>query len=249
MLATLRPSLLKPHGTRSRSPLRVSGLRELVLRGARTHKLELKHPPKAMWSRHSKADTEVTKIMLHRQPTLAHPTVHLRPAAPHDWEELFAAASDPEIWADHPAHDRWREPTFRAFFEEGLASAGMLVAIEPDSGAIIGSSRYDLKRVEAGEVEIGWTFLVRRHWGGRTNHAMKALMVGYALKQVERVVFVIGETNIRSRTAIGRIGAVLCDRRLTVQLSTGPFPHLCFAIDRTSFEIGPLAPLWTQRLR
>lgn len=189
------------------------------------------------------------KIMRDRQPTLAHPTVHLRPATAHDWPALFAAASDPAIWAGHPAHDRWREPIFRAFFEEGLASAGMLVAIEPGSGAIIGSSRYDLARVAAGEVEVGWTFLVRRHWGGTTNHAMKALMVGYALEQVERVVFVIGETNMRSRTAIGRIGALPSDRRLTVPLSTGPSRHLYFAIDRAAFAAGPLAPLWAQRMR
>ena len=187
--------------------------------------------------------------MRDRQPTLAHPTVHLRPATPHDWSELFAAASDPAIWAGHPAHDRWQEPTFRAFFAEGLASGGMLVAIEPGSGAIIGSSRYDLGRVAAGEVEVGWTFLVRRHWGGTTNHAMKALMVGYALEQVDRVVFVIGETNIRSRTAIARIGAVPSDRRMTVQLSTGKSNHLLFAIDRAAFGAGPLAPLWAQRLQ
>jgi RimJ/RimL family protein N-acetyltransferase len=187
--------------------------------------------------------------MRDRQPTLAHPAVQLRPATTHDWPALFAAASDPGIWAGHPAHDRWQEPTFRAFFEQGLASGGMLVAIEPGSDAIIGSSRYDLGRVAADEVEVGWTFLVRRHWGGTTNHAMKALMVGYALQQVERVVFVIGENNIRSRTAIARIGAAPSDRQLTVQLSTGPSNHLFFAIDRANFGTGPLATLWAQRLR
>jgi RimJ/RimL family protein N-acetyltransferase len=187
--------------------------------------------------------------MRDRQPTLSHPTVHLRPATPEDWSALFSAASDPAIWAGHPAHDRWREPVFRAFFEEGLASAGMLVAIEPGSGAIIGSSRYDLARVASGEVEVGWTFLVRRHWGGTTNHAMKALMVGHALEQVERVIFIIGETNLRSRTAITRIGAEPTDRRMTVQLSTGQANHLLFAIDRPNFEAGPLARLWAQRVR
>ncbi len=126
--------------------------------------------------------------MRDRQPTLAHPTVRLRPATAEDWPALFSAARDPAIWAGHPAHDRWREPVFRAFFEEGLASGGLLVAIEPGSDAIIGSSRYDLARVAAGEVEIGWAFLVRRHWGGTTNHAMKALMVGHALRAAEALL-------------------------------------------------------------
>jgi N-acetyltransferase len=185
--------------------------------------------------------------MLDRQPTLAHPAVTLRPATADDWPALFAAAHDPGIWEGHPAHDRWQEPVFRAFFDDGLASGGMLVAQEP-GGTIIGSSRFDFDRAEPGEVEVGWTFLVRRHWGSRTNHIMKALMVGHALQSVERVVFLIGETNIRSRTAITRIGATLTDRQMTAQLSTGPVIHLYYSIDRAGFESGPLFPLWEERL-
>ena len=186
--------------------------------------------------------------MLDRQPTLAHPSVLLRPATPEDWPALFAAAGDPALWAGHPAHDRWREPVFRRFFEEGLASGGMLVAIEPGTDAVIGSSRFDPLPAAGDEVEVGWTFLVRRHWGGTTNPAMKALMVGHALEHVERVVFVIGETNLRSRTAIERVGATLLDRRMTVPLSTGPTTHVVYGIDRTGFAAGPLAPLWARRL-
>ena len=97
-------------------------------------------------------------------------------------------------------------------------------------------------------MEVGWTFLVRRHWGSRTNHIMKALMVGQALASVERVIFLIGETNIRSRTAINRIGAALTDRQMTAQLSTGPVTHLYYSIDRAGFAAGPLYPLWAERL-
>lgn len=184
--------------------------------------------------------------MLDRQPTLTHPDLMLRPARAEDWPALFAAANDPAIWAGHPAHDRWQEPVFRAFFDEGLASGGMLVASEP-GGTIIGSSRFDFGRAEPGEVEIGWSFLVRHHWGCRTNHIMKALMTGHALASVERVIFLIGETNIRSRTAIERIGAARTDRQMVAQLSTGPIVHLTYAIDRAGFAAGPLAPLWAAR--
>lgn len=190
--------------------------------------------------------------MLDRQPRLAHPALSLRPATANDWPALFAAASDPGIWEGHPAHDRWQEPLFQAFFDDGLASGGMLVAQEPDNGfeggAIIGSSRFDFSRAEPGEVEIGWTFLVRRHWGSNSNHVMKALMVGHALETVERVIFLIGETNIRSRTAVTRIGAVLTGRQMTAQLSTGPVTHVTYAIDRINFAAGPLAQLWAARL-
>ncbi|WP_156256763.1 GNAT family N-acetyltransferase [Sandarakinorhabdus oryzae] len=186
--------------------------------------------------------------MLDRQPTLHHPALTLLPATAADWPALFAAAHDPGIWEGHPANDRWQEPVFRGFFDEGLASGGMLVAVEPDSGAIIGSSRFDFGRAQAGEVEVGWTFLVRRHWGSKTNHVMKALMVGHALEVMEQVIFLIGETNIRSRTAITRIGAALTDRQMTAQLSTGPVTHLTYALDRAAFAAGPLAPHWAQRL-
>ena len=186
--------------------------------------------------------------MLDRQPILTHPALSLRPATENDWPALFAAAHDPAIWAGHPANDRWQEPVFRAFFEDGLTSGGMLVAEEPGSGTIIGSSRFESSRAELGEVEVGWTFLVRRHWGGTSNHVMKALMVGHALQAVDQVIFLIGETNIRSRTAIERVGATLTDRQTTAQLSTGPVVHVYYAIDRAGFATGPLFPLWQQRL-
>ena len=187
--------------------------------------------------------------MLDRQPTLAHPQLLLRPAVAADWPALFAAGNDPGIWEGHPAHDRWQEPVFRAFFDDGLASGGMMIAAEPASGAIIGSSRFDFSRAEPGEVEIGWTFLVRSHWGSTSNHVMKALMVGHALETMDQVILLIGETNIRSRTAVTRIGALLTGRQMIAQLSTGPVTHLYYAIDRAGFAAGPLAPHWAARLR
>jgi len=182
-----------------------------------------------------------------RQPHLSHPLVELRPAAAADWPALFAADSDPAIWAGHPAHDRWQETVFGPYFADGLASGGMLVALDPATGVVIGSSRFDAGRCEPGEIEIGWTFLARSHWGSRTNHAMKALMVGHALASMDRVMFMIGETNIRSRTAIERIGASLTPRTRVATLSTGPVTHVIYTIDRAGFAAGPLAPLWAQR--
>lgn len=186
-------------------------------------------------------------VTLDRQPRLTHPALTLRPATAADWPALFAAAHDPGIWAGHPANDRWQEPVFRAFFEDGLASGGMLVAIDPASGQIVGSSRFDFGRCQPGEVEIGWTFLARSHWGSKANHIMKALMTGHALAAVGSVMFMIGETNMRSRTAIERIGAVLTTRTLVANLSTGPVTHVIYTIDGAGFAAGPLAPLWAQQ--
>jgi RimJ/RimL family protein N-acetyltransferase len=177
------------------------------------------------------------------QPTLTSSAVTLRPLAADDWPALYAAASDPLIWAGHPAHDRWQEPVFRAFFHDALASGGALVALDPATGAIIGSSRYDRERTEPGEIEIGWTFLARSHWGGTTNAAMKALMVGHALTMFDRVIFLIGDNNLRSRRAMEKIGGVLTDREYVTDLAGGPVRHVIYAIDRAGFAAGPLAKM------
>ncbi|MFM7403754.1 MAG: GNAT family N-acetyltransferase [Erythrobacter sp.] len=149
--------------------------------------------------------------MLDRQPTLAGEHVRLRPLRPEDWDALFAVASDPQVWAQHLAHDRWQERVFRPFFEDALANQ---VALDAVTGATIGSSRFQgLDEANGGSVEIGWTFLARSHWGGRWNHEMKRLMLAHALAGVAEVRFLVGETNTRSRRALENIGAKLTDRR------------------------------------
>lgn len=171
------------------------------------------------------------------QLVLRDPLVTLRPLVPADWEALFAVAADPLIWAGHPAHDRWQEAVFRSFFDAALASGGALVAVDP-LGAVIGSSRYDFDRAGPGEVEIGWTFLARAHWGGAVNRAMKRLMVGHALAVVERAVFLVGDGNIRSQRALAKIGAVLTQRRDRAVMAGREVVHLVYAIDRDAFAAG-----------
>ncbi|THD37391.1 MAG: N-acetyltransferase [Sphingomonas sp.] len=167
-----------------------------------------------------------------RQPHLVGELVELRPATPADFDTLFAVASDPLIWEVHPAHDRWQEPVFRKFFDDGMASGGMLVATDRASGAAIGSSRYGLTRALPGEVEIGWTFLARSHWGGRYNGEMKALMLDHAFKTMERVILLVGENNGRSRRAVEKIGGHLTDRTHHADMAGKPVVHVVYAIDR-----------------
>lgn len=181
--------------------------------------------------------------MLDRQPVLEAEHIALRPLREDDWDALFAVASDPLIWEQHPAHDRWREPVFRAFFADALANKGALVVIDRATSAVIGSSRFQgLEEADGGSVEIGWTFLARSHWGGRTNHEMKRLMLAHALASVAEVRFLVGETNTRSRRALERIGAQLTDRREERVMAGGEvIPHLTYTISRESFAEGPLA--------
>lgn len=120
-----------------------------------------------------------------------------------DREPLYAVASDPQLWALHPAHDRWQRPVFDAFFNDALARGGALAIVERSTGPIIGSSRFQNYDPQAGgSVEIGWTFLARSHWGGGTNRELKRLMLGHALAQVERALFMVGADNLRSCRAL-----------------------------------------------
>ena len=142
------------------------------------------------------------------QPTLKGLLVELRPLRAEDVHELFAVASDPLIWEQHPARDRYQPDVFNAFFRESLASGGALTAIDRTAGRIIGSSRFHAYDAQASEVEIGWTFLARSHWGGTYNKEMKQLMLQHAFRFVKRVVFLIGPQNIRSQKAIEKLGGV-----------------------------------------
>ena len=176
-----------------------------------------------------------------RQPILEGETLHLRPLRADDWAALFALASDPLIWAVHPAHDRWQEPVFRKFFADALACGGAAAVIDKASGALIGSSRWD--RYDpggGGAVEIGWTFLARSHWGGGFNRELKQLMLRHALGAVDRVVFRVGEANHRSRRAMEKIGGRLLPESTVEPTASGPMRHVVYEIDRAGFAAGPL---------
>src|SRR5215831_1988476 len=101
------------------------------------------------------------------QPTLKGRLLELRPLRPEDWDALFAVASDPLIWEQHPASDRYQEPVFREFFKGALECGGAFVVLDRATRAMIGSTRYAAFDAEKSEIEIGWTFLARSHWGGK----------------------------------------------------------------------------------
>jgi len=170
-----------------------------------------------------------------RQPHLVGELIEVRPLAADDWEELFAVASDPLIWEQHPARERWREDVFREFFREALETGSAFVVIERKTGRIIGSSRYYLSDQGGfdpaeSSVEIGWTFLARAFWGGEYNRELKRLMLDHAFQFVERVVFVIGVTNFRSQKALEKIGGVRVGRRDKV-VPRGLLRALCMRSD------------------
>jgi RimJ/RimL family protein N-acetyltransferase len=147
------------------------------------------------------------------QPTLEGKLLRLRPLRPEDWDDLYAVASDPLIWELHPHRDRYKEEVFKEFFRDALASGGALIAIDCKDGRVIGSSRFHGYDKDKSEIEIGWTFLTRSHWGGLYNREMKQLMLRHAFRFVKSVVFLVGPENWRSQRALEKIGAVRAGSR------------------------------------
>ena len=142
------------------------------------------------------------------QPYLKGKLLELRPLATDDWDELFEVASDSLIWEQHPERDRYKEGVFRIFFKDALESGGAFVIIDRKTQHIIGSTRFYGYDPEKSEIEIGWTFLARKFWGGRYNAEMKQLLLNHAFKFVESVVFFVGEDNVRSQKATEKVGAI-----------------------------------------
>ena len=170
------------------------------------------------------------------QPNLKGELVELRPLRANDWDVLYAVASDPLIWEVHPEPDRYKEEVFRRFFSGAMESGGAFVVIDRKSGDVIGSSRYSHLDTERSEIEIGWTFLARSHWGGRYNQDMKRLMLTHAFKFVERVVLLVGPQNFRSRRAAEKIGGIERGRRVADGRES-----VVYEITAENFRTGPLS--------
>ena len=105
------------------------------------------------------------------------------------------------------------------------------------TGRLIGSSRYYGHESARSEIEIGWTFIVRSHWGGATNREVKRLMLDHAFSFVDTVIFWVGEQNWRSQGAMTKIGGVKRSGLFTRELS-GDTPYFIFEIGKRRYEQG-----------
>jgi len=164
------------------------------------------------------------------QPHLKGELIELRPLTPNDWDELFAVASDSLIWEQHPEPDRYKEDVFRVFFKEALESRSAFVIIDRKTQRVIGSTRFYGYDPEKAEIEIGWTFLARKYWGGRFNAEMKRLLLNHAFKFVESVVFFVGEENVRSQKAMEKVCAIKVGRATRTYGSHPPATNLKYVI-------------------
>jgi N-acetyltransferase len=146
------------------------------------------------------------------QPTILHDNlILLIPLQESDFEQLYAVASDPLVWEQHPNKLRYQRDVFQNYFEGAMLSKGAFLIRDAKTNEPIGSSRfYDYDEKE-NTVLIGYTFIGRKFWGNGYNKALKKIMLDYAFQFVDKVYFHIGAFNIRSQKAIEKIGALKVD--------------------------------------
>jgi len=142
------------------------------------------------------------------QPTHLHNAlVSLRPLSVTDFELLYAVASDPLIWEQHPNPDRYKRDVFQNYFKGAVESGGAFIILNQHE-QVIGSTRfYDFDPAKS-EIKIGYTFFARSCWGQNFNRSTKLLMLSYAFEFVNRVLFHVGASNIRSQKAMEKLGAI-----------------------------------------
>lgn len=150
--------------------------------------------------------------MVNLQPTLENDLVIIRPVRIEDFEQLYQVASDPEIWKLHQNTDRYNLSVFKQFFKDALNSKSAFVLIDKATNSIIGSTRYKLHEKAVDAIEIGWTFLSRTNWGGMYNKSFKALLIEYAFKYFDYVLFNVDQNNFRSQNAVKKLGGELIDK-------------------------------------
>ncbi len=139
--------------------------------------------------------------------TLQVDKIQLIPLIETDFEELYSVASDPLIWEQHPTSDRYKKDVFQLYFEGAIKSESAFKIYDAEKNTIMGSTRYYEFDSENSTVSIGFTFMSRDYWGGEINFKIKKLLIDYAFKTVDSVLFHIGENNIRSQKSILKIGA------------------------------------------
>jgi RimJ/RimL family protein N-acetyltransferase len=141
------------------------------------------------------------------QPILKNELLIAEPLTEEAFEEVYKAASDPEVWSQHPNKNRYQRSEFMNFFKGAMQSGGAFAIKDKATGETIGSTRfYDLNEKEK-SILIGYTFYAKKYWGKNYNHSLKKLMISHALKTLDKVIFHIGAANLPSQRSIEKIGA------------------------------------------
>jgi len=170
------------------------------------------------------------------QPILSNELITARPLKQDDFEILYAVASDPLVWEQHPNKDRYKREVFGNFFEGAMKSKGAFLVMENATGKVIGSSRFYDFDAEQRTVCIGYTFLGRDYWGTTYNRALKTLMLDHAFQFTDTIYFHIGAANTRSQKAIEKLGAVKTDEKEIEYYGESSKLNYIYCIEKKSWK-------------
>lgn len=145
--------------------------------------------------------------------TLNGPRITLRPLQPSDADALVLAASDGELW-NLPFTVVPSSTTVDSYLEKALSGrdAGSVlpyVIVLNATAEVIGSTRFWKVDPVNRKLEIGSSWIATRFQRSFVNTEAKYLMLRHAFEQLGcvRVQFTTDEINLKSRTAILRLGA------------------------------------------
>ena len=146
--------------------------------------------------------------------TLEGKLVRLEPLAIEHEAALWSVAQDEEIWRWMRVNVQRREQLYDLIHDalRLQASDGDLpfTIVERQSGQPIGSTRYFDIMPQHRHLEIGHTWLGKQYWRSGINTEAKYLLLRHAFETLGcvRVQFRTDRLNVRSQTAIKRLGAV-----------------------------------------
>ena len=170
------------------------------------------------------------------QPLLEDAWIRLRPLRATDFESLYAAASDPLIWEQHPNRNRYQREVFETYFKGAMESGGALLILDHPTGQVLGSSRfYDFDETGS-TIAIGYTFIARAYWGRGYNRHLKTLMLDHAYRFVDTVLFHVGAQNMRSRMAMQRLGGRLIGEAAVAYYGEPSNTNVIYEIKRADWQ-------------
>jgi len=122
--------------------------------------------------------------------------------------------AEPAFW-DHMGGSPFTTGGFREYIQRAeddrrIGTRIAFAVIDRATGAAVGVTCFDDIAPEHSRLEIGGTWYARSHWGGVTNPEAKFLLLAHAFEDlaVTRVALKTGHENLRSQSAIERLGAI-----------------------------------------
>ncbi|MEM8998768.1 MAG: GNAT family protein [Bacteroidota bacterium] len=128
-------------------------------------------------------------------------------------DQLLEAASDGKLWelwyTSVPSSENIDNYIEQALQQKQKGFEYPFIVLDVKNGEVIGTTRFYNLQPEHRHLEIGYTWYAQSHQRTGVNTACKYLMLKYAFEELNciAVQFMTNWHNLRSRTAIARLGA------------------------------------------